>query len=521
MDKKSGDSGSDSPVTRSSSFGPNSPSNKHEVLDLEDKQEQGNMNLPISFNGASNGVGMYGANLNGGIVQNPFINSYLGMGNEYMMDPTRAQHRNSFDALAEFNIYRMQQQQMALQQQQMQQPTNPLMFRNDKIDNNGRLGGGVSSEAYQILLEKENRWGEYSELIRRFATEAANIEITKENYYDLYNMAVRLLRSVDSLDPDKMVGANIVAQRKASEVGLPGAGLIPGMSSANSAIAMGLQQADLEFLQARKSFDLYYGSRSNSVDNSFLNPNMPLPKYSADYSFLYNLPGGFQAQSNFMNPLNAPVLPADVNPLVKAEPQPMAPQKQTQGTPVNPTPREQQRMVDNSGGEGGTPNTNEEGEDGRTTKRVRALIEKEGNPGQRRRRQVYASRRNLHCHWCGVTETPEWRRGPAGDHTLCNACGLHHAKSLKKKKKDQEGRKHSIDYILTAQQQQGQSMNQQVPVAAVNESMDWRAEQTEYGINCLDHVVFLLLETKRATCSYTYYPSPHSRVCRWYIQGAL
>lgn len=396
MDKKSGDSGSDSPVTRSSSFGPNSPSNKHEVLDLEDKQEQGNMNLPISFNGASNGVGMYGASMNSGIVQNPFINSYLGMGNEYMMDPTRAQHRNSFDALAEFNIYRMQQQQMALQQQQqqMQQPTNPLMFRNDKIDNNGRMGGGVSSEAYQILLEKENRWGEvsrwkerkrltwsevrkYSELIRRFATEAANIEITKENYYDLYNMAVRLLRSVDSLDPDKMVGANIVAQRKASEVGLPGAGLIPGMSSANSALAMGLQQADLEFLQARKSFDLYYGSRSNSVDNSFLNPNMPLPKYSADYSFLYNLPGGFQAQTNFMNPLNAPVLPPDVNPLVKAEPQPMVPQKQSQAAPVNPAPREQQRMVD-TGGDGGPPNANsEEGEDGRTTKRVSPSREKE------------------------------------------------------------------------------------------------------------------------------------------------
>lgn len=67
---------------------------------------------------------------------------------------------------------------------------------------------------------------------------------------------------------------------------------------------------------------------------------------------------------------------------------------------------------------------------------------------QRRRRTVYSSRRNLHCHMCGVTETPEWRRGPAGDHTLCNACGLHYAKSLKKQRKERDSRKHSIDMLL-------------------------------------------------------------------------
>ncbi|ORZ38026.1 hypothetical protein BCR44DRAFT_1384694, partial [Catenaria anguillulae PL171] len=29
------------------------------------------------------------------------------------------------------------------------------------------------------------------------------------------------------------------------------------------------------------------------------------------------------------------------------------------------------------------------------------------------------------CHSCSATETPEWRRGPDGRATLCNACGLH------------------------------------------------------------------------------------------------
>jgi len=39
---------------------------------------------------------------------------------------------------------------------------------------------------------------------------------------------------------------------------------------------------------------------------------------------------------------------------------------------------------------------------------------------------------DLYCHSCGTTETPEWRRGPDGCKSLCNACGLHYAKILKR-----------------------------------------------------------------------------------------
>lgn len=37
------------------------------------------------------------------------------------------------------------------------------------------------------------------------------------------------------------------------------------------------------------------------------------------------------------------------------------------------------------------------------------------------------------CLRCGTTQTPEWRRGPHGVRTLCNACGLYHAKLVKRK----------------------------------------------------------------------------------------
>ncbi|KAF2116697.1 hypothetical protein BDV96DRAFT_645109 [Lophiotrema nucula] len=36
------------------------------------------------------------------------------------------------------------------------------------------------------------------------------------------------------------------------------------------------------------------------------------------------------------------------------------------------------------------------------------------------------------CHSCNRADTPEWRRGPDGPKTLCNACGLHYAKMLRK-----------------------------------------------------------------------------------------
>ncbi|KAL6054218.1 Sexual development transcription factor NsdD [Balamuthia mandrillaris] len=39
-----------------------------------------------------------------------------------------------------------------------------------------------------------------------------------------------------------------------------------------------------------------------------------------------------------------------------------------------------------------------------------------------------------YCHACGITQTPEWRRGPDKQLSLCNACGLHFAKILKREK---------------------------------------------------------------------------------------
>ncbi|KAF9996286.1 hypothetical protein BGZ80_006388 [Entomortierella chlamydospora] len=44
------------------------------------------------------------------------------------------------------------------------------------------------------------------------------------------------------------------------------------------------------------------------------------------------------------------------------------------------------------------------------------------------------------CLSCHTSDTPEWRRGPEGARTLCNACGLHYAK-LTKRQQQQEQRR--------------------------------------------------------------------------------
>ncbi|KAI0032828.1 hypothetical protein K488DRAFT_24956, partial [Vararia minispora EC-137] len=49
----------------------------------------------------------------------------------------------------------------------------------------------------------------------------------------------------------------------------------------------------------------------------------------------------------------------------------------------------------------------------------------------RKRRKVAAPEQYV-CNTCGRTDSPEWRKGPRGPKTLCNACGLRWAKKVRK-----------------------------------------------------------------------------------------
>ncbi|KAJ8659137.1 hypothetical protein O0I10_005176 [Lichtheimia ornata] len=77
---------------------------------------------------------------------------------------------------------------------------------------------------------------------------------------------------------------------------------------------------------------------------------------------------------------------------------------------------------------------------------------------RQQRRRGRATAFQGRCHSCNISETPEWRRGPDGARTLCNACGLHYAKITRKKATANTSSSSSSSPSLssTTQQQQQQ-----------------------------------------------------------------
>ena len=54
---------------------------------------------------------------------------------------------------------------------------------------------------------------------------------------------------------------------------------------------------------------------------------------------------------------------------------------------------------------------------------------------------MHSSAGEKRCTFCGRCSSPEWRRGPQGNRTLCNACGLRYARSISAGQRGQRGRR--------------------------------------------------------------------------------
>lgn len=64
------------------------------------------------------------------------------------------------------------------------------------------------------------------------------------------------------------------------------------------------------------------------------------------------------------------------------------------------------------------------------------------------------------CAECGTMESPEWRGGPKGQSSLCNACGLRYSKSLKKERLDNavySQNKMALSYLMNPQTKEQQA----------------------------------------------------------------
>ena len=49
--------------------------------------------------------------------------------------------------------------------------------------------------------------------------------------------------------------------------------------------------------------------------------------------------------------------------------------------------------------------------------------------------------RQISCLRCGTMVTPQWRSGPEGPRTMCNACGVKYRKELRDRERQGEKRK--------------------------------------------------------------------------------
>ncbi|CAE6412474.1 unnamed protein product [Rhizoctonia solani] len=66
-----------------------------------------------------------------------------------------------------------------------------------------------------------------------------------------------------------------------------------------------------------------------------------------------------------------------------------------------------------------------------------ALESTEAGRTRKKPKKVHPAQEQYVCVTCGRTDSPEWRKGPLGAKTLCNACGLRWAKRNSKRKTDE------------------------------------------------------------------------------------
>ena len=58
--------------------------------------------------------------------------------------------------------------------------------------------------------------------------------------------------------------------------------------------------------------------------------------------------------------------------------------------------------------------------------------------------------KRLTCLKCGTHQTPQWRIGPQGPRTMCNACGVKYKKELKERERKEKERKARQQVLVSA-----------------------------------------------------------------------
>ncbi|KAK4050689.1 hypothetical protein OIV83_003415 [Microbotryomycetes sp. JL201] len=77
--------------------------------------------------------------------------------------------------------------------------------------------------------------------------------------------------------------------------------------------------------------------------------------------------------------------------------------------------------------------------DGNASDSVRDKAEQEKAKRKARRELSKSKNGPAACQSCGIVNSPEWRKGPDGSKSLCNACGLRYARSVARQSKQGDG----------------------------------------------------------------------------------
>jgi len=306
----------------------------------------------------------------------------------------------------------------------------------------------VSNEQQRYVTERQSCWAEISKLsdyIQRYAiTEYSQLELTREKYFDLYNIAIHLLRAIESLDPERARRRKQYYVSQHEHMGQP---MINPPRSSTTSPSHPLMQGEMlphtstfpsnpSNKRSRAVMQQQHHGQSSMMPSSKIGMGMGRipPSYTSPPMHYSNSTGSSFPVNNTPNTGLPPLSNENMSKGVSSMGNDSAAMKMMQGGGV---------YFDD----------------------MHSIVDRKPKR-QRRRKNVYTARRNLHCHACGVTETPEWRRGPDGDHTLCNACGLHYAKALKKEKEERE---------KSAQQKEEQVRNLNQDVGMIlNEKFDFK-----------------------------------------------
>ncbi|KAK4055054.1 hypothetical protein OIO90_003395 [Microbotryomycetes sp. JL221] len=177
-------------------------------------------------------------------------------------------------------------------------------------------------------------------------------------------------------------------------------------------------------------------------------PNPPRPTFTAPTA--YQLPAPSQGYSLPSLPNANAATFASYPPHPLAQPQSQVPRSDTSDYPVSDQhrvaqhfdlPPRQQHHPNSTGSSAAVgvaaSSTSDPGQDSASTEaRDKSDIEK---AKRKARREANKSKNGpIACQSCGIVNSPEWRKGPDGTKSLCNACGLRYARSVARKTKAAE-----------------------------------------------------------------------------------